>query len=559
MTNALRLIISLIAMLFFCINANAEESPQFYARYMNRSSEELLQMGNSYINQPNKTDSALVCFSIVSNRISDNMPKHEKRLAMNGYIGRWYIYFFEYFNYEKSYENLLQAKHIAEDSGFGLSHIDLNFGCMYQAIGEQSNNMQMKEEALDFYKKAFNESIQENDSNSFHMAFSNMVFLSSDIDKMDSIYEEFKIYSNIKSSDGNPDNDYSINMYKGLKYFNEGKYGEALQIFKKQKDSTKWTDDKARYLYIVHINISRTQAAMKLPKEAISEMQAAEKLADSHNMKDARLEAYRLLARYYNETGEKAKMECYRNKYFQLKDTLLNYNQAVQFSKFKFLDQINEMDRQMAEITRRHKLQAKLFYAGLGVSAVIMLLAVMLYLKNKQLKRSNEHLYQNSIASLQRERIEREMRINYEQALKEKENMAAPQQTERYSSSVLSEKDKETLMNSILTVMQTSEEIFSPEFKSDRLVELVGSNNRYVSQVINEKLGCTFTTLLGEYRVKEICKRMNNINEYGNLTVNAIASSVGFRSHSGFYNTFKKVTGLSPAQYQKLARENARN
>lgn len=221
------------------------------------------------------------------------------------------------------------------------------------------------------------------------------------------------------------------------------------------------------------------------------------------------------------------------------------------------MDQINEMDRQMAEISRRHQLQARLFYAGLGVSAVITLLAVMLYLKNKQLKRSNEHLYQNSIASLQREKIEREMRINYEQALKE--NMATSQQSERYSSSGLNEKDKETLMNKILTVMQTSEEIFSPEFKSDRLVELVGSNNRYVSQVINEKLGCTFTTLLGEYRIKEVCKRMNNINEYGNLTVNAIASSVGFRSHSGFYNTFKKVTGLSPAQYQKLARENVKN
>lgn len=556
MTNALRLIISIITILF-CINTDAEEYTQFYSRYMNCPSEKLLQIGNSYINQPNKTDSALICFSIVANRISDNMPNHEKKLAMNGYIGRWYIYFFEYFNYEKSYENLLHAKQIAEDIGCGLAHIDLNFGCMYQAVAEQSNNIQMKEEALEFYRKAFAESIQENDSNSFHMAFSNMVFLSSDINKMDSIYKEFNIYSSIKSSAGNPDNDYSINMYKGLKSFNAGKYKEALRIFNRQKDSTKWTDDKARYLYIVHNNISRTQAAMQCPKEAITEMLAAEKLADRYKMKDARLEAYRLLAQYYNETGEKTKMEYYRNKYFQLKDTLLNYNQAVQFSKLKFMDQINEMDRQMAEISRRHQLQARLFYAGLGVSAVITLLAVMLYLKNKQLKRSNEHLYQNSIASLQREKIEREMRINYEQALKE--NMAASQQSERYSSSGLNEKDKETLMNKILTVMQTSEEIFSPEFKSDRLVELVGSNNRYVSQVINEKLGCTFTTLLGEYRIKEVCKRMNNINEYGNLTVNAIASSVGFRSHSGFYNTFKKVTGLSPAQYQKLARENVKN
>lgn len=79
MTNALRLIISIITILF-CINTDAEEYTQFYSRYMNCPSEKLLQIGNSYINQPNKTDSALICFSIVANRISDNMPNHEKNL-----------------------------------------------------------------------------------------------------------------------------------------------------------------------------------------------------------------------------------------------------------------------------------------------------------------------------------------------------------------------------------------------------------------------------------------------------------------------------------------------
>lgn len=151
------------------------------------------------------------------------------------------------------------------------------------------------------------------------------------------------------------------------------------------------------------------------------------------------------------------------------------------------------------------------------------------------------------------------MRIRYEQRLKEKEENRTKEETEerpRYRTSGLSEEDKEILLNKIINIMQTSEEIYSPDFKADRLVELVGSNNRYVSQIINEKLNCNFTTLLGEYRVKEICKRMNKVDEYGNLTINAIASSVGFRSHSGFFSMFKKVTGLSPAQYQKLAREN---
>lgn len=50
--------------------------------------------------QNDKADSALVCFSIVANRYSDNMDRHDKEMAMNGYLGRWYVYFFKFFNYE---------------------------------------------------------------------------------------------------------------------------------------------------------------------------------------------------------------------------------------------------------------------------------------------------------------------------------------------------------------------------------------------------------------------------------------------------------------------------
>ena len=224
-------------------------------------------------------------------------------------------------------------------------------------------------------------------------------------------------------------------------------------------------------------------------------------------------------------------------------------------SRLQFLEQMNEIDKRMAEMTRKRKQQAVMMRVGAGVTAVIMVLAAMLFVKNRKLRRSNEYLYRNSLDSLQREEREREMRLSYERRLKEKDDTAGAAQ-EKYSSSGLGEKEKETLLNKILDVMQTSQEIFSPDFKTDRLVELVESNNRYVSQVINEKLGCNFTTLLNEYRVKEMCKRMNNVAEYGNLTINAIAGSVGFRSHSGLFTAFKKVTGLTPAQYQKLAKEN---
>lgn len=120
--------------------------------------------------------------------------------------------------------------------------------------------------------------------------------------------------------------------------------------------------------------------------EAISEIKEAEKIALEHDMKDAKLDVYRLLAEYYAKVGENGITENYRNKYFQLKDTLLNYNQVAKVSELQFLDKMNEIDKRMAEITRKREQQAVMMRIGAGVTTVILLLGVMLFVKNKKQK-----------------------------------------------------------------------------------------------------------------------------------------------------------------------------
>ena len=262
-------------------------------------SDKLLQIGNGYISKNDKADSALVCFSIVANRYSDNMDRHDKEMAMNGYLGRWYVYFFKFFNYEKSFESLLRAKHIAEDINSGLAHIDLNFGCMFQTLAEQCKDKPLKEKALDYYKKAFNESLKENDYNSLNMAFSNIVFLSFDLNKLHTIRNILKHYTEKEQSGNDFIRSYNINMYKGLDCLNSKKYEEALNIFEQQEQTTRHTAEYMRYIYIAQINIARTLAAMDKYEQAVSKLKEAGDIAFKYDMKDAILDIYNLQAQYY--------------------------------------------------------------------------------------------------------------------------------------------------------------------------------------------------------------------------------------------------------------------
>ncbi len=76
-------------------------------------------------------------------------------------------------------------------------------------------------------------------------------------------------------------------------------------------------------------------------------------------------------------------------------------------------------------------------------------------------------------------------------------------------------------------------------------------------QVIHEKWGENFNSFLNSYRIKEACRRLGDIDHYGQLTIEAIATGVGFRSRTSFVTSFKRITGLTPSEYQRLAREEA--
>lgn len=103
--------------------------------------------------------------------------------------------------------------------------------------------------------------------------------------------------------------------------------------------------------------------------------------------------------------------------------------------------------------------------------------------------------------------------------------------------------------------MENTEEYCNPEFSLQMLAQLLNSNTKYVSQAINDYLGQNFRGLVNEYRVKKARQRLTENPTYANFTIQAIAESVGYKSAANFIAVFKKITGLTPAHYQKMAKE----
>ena len=69
-----------------------------------------------------------------------------------------------------------------------------------------------------------------------------------------------------------------------------------------------------------------------------------------------------------------------------------------------------------------------------------------------------------------------------------------------------------------------------------------------LSQLLNDNLGKSFTSLINEYRVQEA---KNLIQSNTHLKLESVGYDCGFNSKSTFYSAFKKIAGTTPAKYKE--------
>ncbi|MDE5795591.1 MAG: AraC family transcriptional regulator, partial [Muribaculaceae bacterium] len=110
------------------------------------------------------------------------------------------------------------------------------------------------------------------------------------------------------------------------------------------------------------------------------------------------------------------------------------------------------------------------------------------------------------------------------------------------------------LYTRILRVMEENPVIFQPGFSMSDLAGLLHVTPRAVSRAINICHNSNFHQLLNEYRIREVTRLMHDPKTEG-LTIEAIAECAGFRSRTAFSRLFKKIIGLTPSEYIKMAQK----
>jgi len=118
-----------------------------------------------------------------------------------------------------------------------------------------------------------------------------------------------------------------------------------------------------------------------------------------------------------------------------------------------------------------------------------------------------------------------------------------------YKHSLLNDEDKEKIKKSILRYFEKKEVYLNPDLNMDLLSEALKIPKYQLTEVLNTTIGKNFFQFVNAYRVEEVKKML--VNPKNMYSIEAIGYDCGFSSKSSFYKEFKRITGMTPAEYKK--------
>nr|CAA6814506.1 MAG: Transcriptional regulator, AraC family [uncultured Thiotrichaceae bacterium] len=136
--------------------------------------------------------------------------------------------------------------------------------------------------------------------------------------------------------------------------------------------------------------------------------------------------------------------------------------------------------------------------------------------------------------------------LNYAPQIPEQVSEAA---RETYATSTLAQVDCEAVLVQLASLMEQGQIYKDSQLGLNSLAQRLDITSHQLSELINTRLGKSFSRYLREYRVGAA---ENMLLAEPSASVLSVGLSVGFTSQSNFYEAFREISGTTPGKYRKL-------
>lgn len=562
-------ILALTFILLFVFNllvlgphAQQQYLSNYYSIWRTSPIPELTQKAASFA-QTGQADSALHYYSMVANRYYEKQyQSQDVPMIIRSLTAMGDLYHFTFFDYQQSYDCLSLAEKLSIEHDYReyLPSIYLALAGIAFTDGNVHQYQNYIPDAITLYKKSYNEALDQQQYVIAVKTFINIINFSADSTSLAGIADEIASFEQLTDVDI-PLYHYAILLMRGTMAQVGKDYAAAISYYQQMEPYVSDSDgNNYRYRLVISSRISSACFLAGDEARGIEYLHEMEKKVENDSIIDLQVDAYRVLNLYYTDHHNPEKAQYYRMRYLEAKDEMLEKHNLEAMKNAKFLNELNLANEEIRRINYEHRMQRWLL---LGVSLFAVLLLVLIGFivhHNRELQARNRSIYRQMVRSLKSEQQNPNADHPSTVPVELMSDEVAPTEVLddtllKYRNYSLAVEEKERIYQKILEAMRDVDMFCSESFSLQVLADRIVERPRYVSQVINERYGGNFPSFVNEYRIREACRRIMDQEHFGQLSLAGIGESVGIKSRSQFSSIFKKVVGMTAAEYLREAKK----
>ncbi|AOC94465.1 DNA-binding transcriptional regulator AraC [Flavobacterium anhuiense] len=421
-------------------------------------------------------------------------------------------------NYELAVKNLRQNsdfldknESLYEKDQFqnSKSNIYTNLGNVYEGYYMKNRSkLVLLDSAEYYYKRAITYSQNYIDNKmTATLSLGNIYLLKKDFKNAERAYFDISMYA----KQNNDESYYKTANYNlGDLYYSQKKYDKAL-VFLKKVDS----------LYLKENKIDMSYFQSNYIQAKIYNIQNEPELAFKHS---------------------KIYLDSYEKYQGQLREEALEVNYKLGTAN---------LSDEMLSIQQKYKYEV-LWNKALKVIYVVLVVGIVFFLiknirdKNKAQKKMNA-LIEEFKANLEKKEIEKAA-LEKSTVLEEFVEQEDPQFKKENANLSIDEAKENKIVEKLLA-LEEKLEYLNADFTLSYAAKKIKTNTTYLSYVVNKRFGKSFSEYSNELKINYVINQMITNHLYRKYSTQAIAESVGFKNAVSFAKSFRKRTGVSPAQF----------
>lgn len=248
-------------------------------------------------------------------------------------------------------------------------------------------------------------------------------------------------------------------------------------------------------------------------------------------------EIYAWISRAYEEMGDFSRSLEYYKKYTQAQLALISEQKEREFAILDLRNRVNEEERKNASQALELAKRGRTIVILVSVGGMFLLICVGGLIYHSRKVREYEGVVKRYLENSRSERL-----------LREQLETALRQRPEQRTAGLDEERQTELYIR--LEKMMKEDRLYRDSSLSlGKAAELLTTNRTYLSQVVNERSGKSFSGYVSEWRLNEAVELLSDSSNSDSLK--EIGSKVGFTSPSNFYTLFRNKVGVSPSVFRE--------